>query len=390
MYSENISNSNFSGFTESVARIGFNHGYRFDGDRVFLNASFEAAAESAHQHQWELQLRACRSQPQSAEGVARGHCIAAGALPPISELADAHETFGFWADARPPAGTGEWVMVLALAERSSGGSTVRHFVVFPNLERFQLPRMNGVAGFRVSEDGSAVTIWANTVENPRGFPNVSGTLSLELWALDSAYDEGDFEGVPLAGAVLGALWGGQAWHNVEYTLPFGAPPAGTWNLVMMLREWTGAGYTTRDFASFAIPYVVNAQESTPPVENRVEAPAVVEEAAPIENENRVEVEAAPTEQPAILEEAAATPVKLQLRPEPADETAANREEEAEDETVPVNTATVAMLKAIKGLTEPMARAILQARPFTSLAQLGKVKGIGSKTLKKIQDRLRLD
>ena len=45
------------------------------------------------------------------------------------------------------------------------------------------------------------------IHNPRDPNNLSGTLSIELWALPEPYVVGDFAGNALAGVTLGSLAG---------------------------------------------------------------------------------------------------------------------------------------------------------------------------------------
>lgn len=56
------------------------------------------------------------------------------------------------------------------------------------------------------------------------------------------------------------------------------------------------------------------------------------------------------------------------------------------ESVNINMASVAELDAIVGVGPTLAQRIIEARPFTSLDDLLKVKGIGEKTLQKIKDQ----
>lgn len=56
------------------------------------------------------------------------------------------------------------------------------------------------------------------------------------------------------------------------------------------------------------------------------------------------------------------------------------------ESVNINMASVVELDAIVGIGPTLAKRIIEARPFTSLDDLLKVKGIGEKTLQKIKDQ----
>jgi hypothetical protein len=78
---------------------------------------------------------------------------------------------------------------------------------------------------------------ADGIDNPRAADNLSGTLSLELWALTAPYTSGKPDGVQLAASQLGSLAGQQAGTTSRRPAA-GRPPAGTWHIALLLREWT--------------------------------------------------------------------------------------------------------------------------------------------------------
>lgn len=113
-------------------------------------------------------------------------------------------------------------------------------------------RLNGINGYTMQ--GNRITLNIGEIANNRSFGNLSGTLSLELWALSQAYQGGDFSGVPLAGVFIGQLHGQHAIGPASWDLAFQEPGEGIWQLTLMLREWNGVAYETRDFVNFAAPY----------------------------------------------------------------------------------------------------------------------------------------
>jgi competence ComEA-like helix-hairpin-helix protein len=58
-------------------------------------------------------------------------------------------------------------------------------------------------------------------------------------------------------------------------------------------------------------------------------------------------------------------------------------------TVSVNTATADELASVKGLPAKVAEAIVAKRPYASLDDLLRVKGMGAKLLAKLRSRLKL-
>src|SRR5262249_38329009 len=118
-------------------------------------------------------------------------------------------------------------------------------------ETFTLPRLNGPVAVDWTATGARIRIGG--IENPRDLANLSGLLVLELWALSTDYSGGSFTGMPLGGAELGALAGQVSWNNIDFELSLAAHPAAGTHVILMLREWTAAGYITRDFVNVAAP-----------------------------------------------------------------------------------------------------------------------------------------
>jgi DNA uptake protein ComE-like DNA-binding protein len=148
-------------------------------------------------------------------------------------------------------------------------------------------------------------------------------------------------------------------------LTFNPPPAGRWHIVMMLREWTASGFATRDFVNFEIPFV------SAPVAEKTPAQEVAKSVAPV-------TPVSPAKAPVAK---AATPV-APIAPAKASAVAAAK-------GVSVNTARVEELAAVKGLTSKLAEGIVKKRPFGSLDELLKVKGLGERILARVRSSLRL-
>ncbi|HEY5894210.1 MAG TPA: helix-hairpin-helix domain-containing protein [Chthoniobacterales bacterium] len=362
----------------SVALLGAGHGYRLEGDTVHLHAMFTVITSAAHERSWALQLWACPSAPANRAELS-GHIVAHAALPPIGELADEVHSFEVSTRAFPPAGNGEHVIVLALVagnDRESG--EVHDLFVYPRPERFLHPRLRGAVSYRINDSRAEISV--EKIESPRGTKNLSGTLSLELWALPSRYQGGAFQGVSLAGVAFDSLAGQKEYQSRSFDLPFTAPPAGTWQLTLMLREWTAAGYVTRDFANFKQPYVQQPAVAELPV-----AKAPVAEAAPAPV---AEIAPAPVAEiaPAPVAEVAPAPV-AEVAPAATQSRAANAAQPVG--LVSINHASAAELSKVKGLPEKVAKAIIANRPFDSLDELKNIKGMGAKLLAKVRASLEL-
>lgn len=363
----------------ALARLGPAHGYRLNGDAVSLHSMFAVEQTAAHDRSWALQLWACPTAPANPLQI-HGHLVTEVPLPPIGEIADDTETFAVTGFASTPAGARDFFMVLALAARVEGRYVEIHdFAIYPRRESFIQPRLTGRSAYR--QEGQRVTLEVEAIENPRPSSNLSGTLALELWALSEPYQGGAFAGVPLAGVATDSLSGQSTVLGCSFNLPFTPPPAGNWNVVLMLREWTAAGYQTRDFVNFSQPITTTTQPVIASPAPSTTAPATTATPAP----------AATPATPTIAS-------RPNLKPNPSASTASTNTPSAKPTsssptknpgTVSVNSATAEELATVEGLPAKVAQAIVSKRPFKSLDDLAKIKGMGARLLAKVRSSLRL-
>jgi competence ComEA-like helix-hairpin-helix protein len=138
----------------------------------------------------------------------------------------------------------------------------------------------------------------------------------------------------------------------------------------MLREWTGAGYTTRDYFNFAQPLVIEAPARLEPA---VQPTAVAPKPEPL-------TPAKPAHKPAFAPAPSAAPAQARS---PAKATKAAKPAAG----ISINHATSEEFASVKGITKSAITAILAGRPYTTIDQLSKVKGVGKKTLAKIRASL---
>lgn len=117
---------------------------------------------------------------------------------------------------------------------------------------------------------------------------------------------------------------------------------------------------TRDFANFTVPMIIAGPVASTPEAKTSESSAPVTKAAvaPAVPEKKVKA-------PAV----GASAVKAGQ--------------------VSINTATVEQLTGVKGLPTMVAEGIVARRPFRSLDELVKIKGMGEKLLAKLRGKLKL-
>lgn len=333
----------------SIATLGLTHGYRFEEDNATLNAEvvlhdFSLAATQ----EWALQLWACskaeNASPEHGEKVAE---VAFGF--PFGENTSCAQLQGS-SSALLPAGSGQQTILLALVSGQNGDfGTLHDYAIYPQQETFLQPVLGAEINYSLLDGSLQLSI--DSITNQRPEDNLSGTLALELWSLDAPYTGGNWRGRPVASLVLGSLSGQCHWADCVYSVSAALPEESGY-LTLMLREWTAAGYITRDYRTLTQPETKASQKKNKaPAKARSKAPSKVTEKSSLPN----------------------TPVQATVAPS----------------SVSVNKASEAELVAVKGLGAAVARAIIAARPFVSLDDLCRAKGMGVKLLAKIKDQLAL-
>ena len=326
----------------AVAWLGETHGYRIDGDDVFINAEIFCHEAQLAGQQWALQL-------WSEMGVV----IADLPLGELSPNGSAAIQVSGTTTVLPPADREAHLFSLVLTSRSGDEvELIEDFASYPQPVIFSQPRMKGTVCCSFAGDQLSFDI--GCIENPRPADNLSGTLALELWVLDAPYAGGGWNGIPVASLVLGTLGGQNSWCDWQVAT-HAAPLPADGHLILMLREWTPAGYVTRDYRSL----------SRPTVDAGKKAPGAKEKAKVLKKASAPKLAPAPK----VKAEEMAKPVA--------------------DLRVSINSASKSELSALKGVSAAMAAAIIDARPYKSLDELVRAKGVGAKLLEKLRQALKV-
>ncbi len=333
----------------STLRTAFcgNLSYRFDADQVELQADIAGPAGWSDQGQWALQLWADETVKVAELPLGRLNPDQQGLLR-ISGLAP----------AQPPAGDDFHRISMKLVSGQPGDYAELHDQqTFGLLQSFAQPRLLGTVACHASDEGLAIEV--ESIRNPRAPGNLSGTLALELWALDARYTGASWSGTPVASLVIGCLDGQASLEHKRFVVPAAPWPAGS-ELTLMLREWTSAGYVTRDYRLLEQPSLTApaAEPAAVPAAAPAQASAPVATAAPVQA-----VASAPT---AVESEAA------QAVPR-----------------VSINRASVTRISSLKGISDKVAASIVAHRPYSSLDDLLRAKGIGIKRLEQLRAQLEL-
>jgi DNA uptake protein ComE-like DNA-binding protein len=372
------------------ARFGFNHGYRLEGDSALLNAQIDVSPSAqGTSSSFALQLWACAEPYQG--GPLSGFKIAEAPIA-LSDLGSAAQLDAV-AFARPPAAIStresrDYSMVLVLAAGSEGAfDQVYDFANYPARQRFMAPHLSGAAGYKLYEDGS-VSLHVDGVVNPRSAENLSGTLSLQLWACDKPYDGGELNGTLLASHELGQLCGQESRAPGELRSALSRPVAGGSHVVLALCEWTALGYLARDYGNFVEPH--RAQPSQP-----APAPATVSSAPSAAPAPSVVASVAPA---ASTASAPSTAVRASVAPAASvvpqpvvavTESAAARPSAAPAARPSLNAISEDELVRIAGISKKLAGQVIKARPFKSFEGLLAIRGVGDKIVDRLRKQLTL-
>jgi hypothetical protein len=369
-------------------QIGQRHGYRIDGEHVLVNAELLIPPHRSG-GAWTLELWAT-DRPHQEEQPLTGHRIAQVALElptPIGPGPHVHQV-DTRAVARLPRHGRAYAMVLALMEHRPGGQTSVHaFANYPETQAFSAPHFAGKVGYTLQ--GAEVVLEAEGIFNPRTSANLSGTLSLELWAFPEAEVPTGEDGVRLASVELGRIGGQSQVGAIERRVAFAEPLEGRFGLALVLCEWTVAhGNVARDRRDFRCIYergVSERADSTSAAGPVTVAPAGAPAPAPAPTALAAlprpidRLRLVPTKQP--VPPAATSGESSQPKPGLPGPVLPRR--------VSIQTGSVDELAGVKGLGLKIAKEIVKARPFSSVADLIRVRGLGEKTIARLADLVTL-
>lgn len=255
-------------------------------------------------------------------------------------------------------------------------------------------------GFSVLHNQICITV--DNITNNRNLFGLSGSLSLELWAIESPYMGEGFTGQLVTYTYLTQLQDGYELRNNTYQLPFSEPTAGTWYMTLMLREWDGVNYITKDYVNFPIPYTISQPDVIREVNNVISVDFRGNEEHSAHREKASDdiefVEKENTELPTANRDTdEQIPKQLQktsskLKEAKKSKTSAKSKKKTKVKKVvktSINNASIEELESVKSLPKKVAKAIVDARPFKSFNELLKIKGMGPKLLKKIEVSIKL-
>ena len=213
--------------------IGPRHGYRIEGDHAFINADLQIPPHHSG-GEWTLELWA--TEEPYREGPLTGVKVAQIALDLPTPIGPYLHQVDSWADARLPLQGRAHAMVLALSSRSGRDRPACTLSQTTRSRRLHRAALRGRE--LATRSWETRSCWRPTRSRTRESEgNLSGTLSLELWAFPVA-GASSTEGLRLAASSVERVAGQSYLSGIETRVAFNEPPAGRYRLALLLSEWT--------------------------------------------------------------------------------------------------------------------------------------------------------
>ena len=115
---------------------------------------------------------------------------------------------------------------------------------------FAQTRLSIAGSTRYKLRGNQVTIYAQKIANNSPVGTHSGTIKLQLWATRRQYTGGTLNGYKLAEIKVGVLNGGNVFREINRTVYYKRPPAGSYYMTLVLAEHDHGRYYTADWKNY--------------------------------------------------------------------------------------------------------------------------------------------
>lgn len=188
-------------------------------------------------------------------GAASGYKLGQGTLNPLAS-GYSYSNLIINSAYTPPTQPGTYYVVLFVTEYSSSQPSNDGYGVVDWRNFSNTLIIGGTPGGGLSFTGPWT--WAVTNGNLRvtaaaivnnNSSGVSGSLRLELWALANPYTGGSFSGYKVGQSpTYSPLSAGYQYSNLDFTTTASIPPNGTWNMVLMLTEYSSSVTSNNGFA----------------------------------------------------------------------------------------------------------------------------------------------
>ncbi len=108
------------------------------------------------------------------------------------------------------------------------------------------PKIGGGFSYQFTTGNASVTLSLGAITNSSA-ENATGTILVQLWAMDEQYDGGRLRGHTVASYKLEGLDGGRQYSNFKQTLKATMPPRrGDYHMCITVSEYREGGYVITD------------------------------------------------------------------------------------------------------------------------------------------------
>lgn len=120
-------------------------------------------------------------------------------------------------------------------------------------------KITGSTRYQFGRNEATVTLSCGGISNPSR-ENATGTLKLELWALNAPHKGGSINGHVIGESKLDGLNPGAGYSSISKTVNASLPKARkAYYLCLVLAEYKGGAYVTTDFRNFSNTAVLGPQ-----------------------------------------------------------------------------------------------------------------------------------
>lgn len=125
-------------------------------------------------------------------------------------------------------------------------SLVAAFLILLTAGLQAAPKINGAFSYQFGPNNATVTISLGVITNSSE-ENATGTILVQLWAMDAQYDGGRMRGHAVASYKLEGLEGDEEYRNFKETLKTSLPSRrGNYRMCITVSEYRQGGYVITD------------------------------------------------------------------------------------------------------------------------------------------------
>jgi hypothetical protein len=209
-----------------------------------------------------LQVKLIASNKPGDGSPVSGHVLASFKLEPL-KAGQLYRDLRKVVTYNPPPVKGTYHLVMTLTEYTGTGPTGYVMVDYRNMSKTvalgPLEKVSIAGPWRWQSNYAARTLLIEAGKISHRRAGRTGSLKISVWATATPFRGGQVRGYELGQATKKGLEPGYSYTNFKATVPFTAPPNGTYFITLMVSEYLEDGYhmmdylTSQEAATFAKP-----------------------------------------------------------------------------------------------------------------------------------------